>query len=59
MNQNSSVGSFGQAISEEIFKNWPIRNKNGLWWSCLALDHLAKQIQRRFLKIDQPETRIA
>ena len=34
-----SVGSFGQAVSEEkIFKNWPIRNKNCLWWPCLSMD---------------------
>jgi hypothetical protein len=30
-NHISSVGSFGQAVSEEkIFKNWSIRNKNCL-----------------------------
>ena len=35
-----SFGSFGQAVSEEkIFKNWPIRNKNCLWWPCLEMDH--------------------
>ena len=34
-----SFGSFGQAVSEEkIFKNWPIRNKNCLWWPCLLMD---------------------
>ena len=34
-----SFGSFGQAVSEEkIFKNRPIRNKNGLWWPCLLTD---------------------
>ena len=34
-----SFGSFGQAVSEEkIFKNRPIRNKNGLWWPCLLMD---------------------
>jgi hypothetical protein len=34
-----SVGSFGQAVSEEkIFKNRPIRNKNCLWRSCLLMD---------------------
>ena len=32
-------GSFGQAVSEEmIFRNRPIRNKNGLWWPCLLMD---------------------
>ena len=34
-----SFGSSGQAVSEEkIFKNWPIRNKNCLWWPCLLMD---------------------
>jgi hypothetical protein len=34
-----SFGSFGQAVSEEnIFRNQPIRNKNGLWWPCLLTD---------------------
>ena len=23
---------------EKIFKNWPIRNKNCLWWPCLLID---------------------
>ena len=32
-------GSFGQAVSEKkIFRNWPIRNKNCLWWPCLLMD---------------------
>ena len=31
-------GSFGQAVSEKIFKNRPIRNKNCLWWPCLLMD---------------------
>jgi hypothetical protein len=33
-----SFGSFGQAVSEKIFKNQPIRNKNCLWWPCLLMD---------------------
>ena len=33
-----SFGSFGQAVSEKIFKNRPIRNKNCLWWPCLLMD---------------------
>ena len=35
-----SFGSFGQAVSEEkiFFLNWPIRNKNCLWRSCLLMD---------------------
>jgi hypothetical protein len=77
-----SFGSFGKAVSEKkIFRNRPIRNKNGLWQPCLlsnreemsnlyrepSIDafyqvsvHLAKWFQRRrFLEIDQSETRIA
>jgi hypothetical protein len=35
-----SFGSFGHAVSEEkILKNWPIRNKNCLWWPCLVMEH--------------------
>jgi hypothetical protein len=35
----TSFGLFGQAVSEEkIFKHWPIRNNNCLWWSCLLMD---------------------
>jgi hypothetical protein len=30
--------SFGKAISEEIFKNRPIKIKNCLWRSCLLTD---------------------
>jgi hypothetical protein len=29
---------FGQAFSEKIFRNRPIRNKNCLWWPCLLMD---------------------
>jgi hypothetical protein len=76
-----SFGSFGQVVSEEIFRNIPIRNRNRLWWPCLLMDrdrmsnlyrelsidasyqlsvHLAMWFQRRrFLEIDQSETRIA
>ena len=68
---------FGKAVSEKIFRNQPIRNKNCLWRPCLLMDldemsnlyrgpsyqvsvHLAKRFQRRrFLEIDQSETRIA
>jgi hypothetical protein len=25
-------------FQEKIFKNQPIRNKNGLWWPCLLTD---------------------
>ena len=34
----SRFDSFGLMVSEEIFLNQPIRNKNGLWWSCLLTD---------------------
>ena len=34
-----SFGSFGQAVSEKIFKNRPIRNKNCLWRPCFVMDH--------------------
>ena len=76
-----SVLTFGQAVSEKIFRNQPTRNKNCLWQPCLLTDRdemsipyrgpsinasyqvlaqLAKQFQgRRFLEIDQIETRIA
>jgi hypothetical protein len=33
-----SFDSFGQAVSEKIFKNRPIRNKNCLWRPCLLTD---------------------
>ena len=33
-----SFGSFGKAISEKIFRNQPIRNKNCLWWPFLLMD---------------------
>ena len=33
-----SFGSFGHAVSEAIFRNRPIRNKNRLWWPCLLMD---------------------
>ena len=33
-----SFGSFGQVVSEKIFFNQPIRNKNCLWWPCLLMN---------------------
>ena len=33
-----SFGSFGHAVSEEIFRNRRIRNRNCLWWPCLLMD---------------------
>ena len=39
LNTEPSFGSFGSAITEKkIFRNRPIRNKNGLWWPCLLTD---------------------
>jgi hypothetical protein len=40
MNRNfvGSIGSFGQAVSEKIFRNQPTRNKNCLWQPCLLTD---------------------
>jgi hypothetical protein len=35
---STSFGSFGKAISEKIFKNRSIRNKNCLWRPCLLMD---------------------
>jgi hypothetical protein len=29
---------FGKAVSEKIFRNQPIRNKNCLWRPCLLMD---------------------
>jgi hypothetical protein len=26
------------SVSEKIFRNRPIRNKNSLWWPCLLMD---------------------
>ena len=33
-----SFGSFGHVVSEKIFRNRPIRNKNHLWWPCLLME---------------------
>ena len=34
-----SFGLFGKEVSaQKIFRNWPIRNKNCLWWPCLSTD---------------------
>ena len=34
-----SFGSLGKAVSEKkIYRNRPMRNKNGLWWPCLLTD---------------------
>ena len=36
---NQISAHFGQAVSEKkIFRNRPIRNKNGLWRSCMLMD---------------------
>jgi hypothetical protein len=34
MNQNL----VGTVSEEKILKNWPIKNKNCLWWPCLLID---------------------
>ena len=34
-----NFSSFGQAVSEKIFRNRPIRNKNFLWWPYLVMDY--------------------
>jgi hypothetical protein len=36
--RKKSFVSFGQAVSEKIFLNRTIRNKNCLWWPCLLTD---------------------
>jgi Zn-finger protein len=33
-----SVHMAQQFQSRRFFKNWPIRNKNCLWWPCLVMD---------------------
>ena len=37
---STNFSSFGKAVSEEkiVFRNQPIRNKNGLWRPCLLTD---------------------
>jgi hypothetical protein len=47
-----SFGSFGQAVSEKIFRNRPIRNKNCLWWPCLLMDRDEMSILYRGPPID-------
>ena len=47
-----SFGSFGQAVSEKIFLNRPIRNKNCLWWPCLVMDHNKMCTLQRVPSID-------
>jgi hypothetical protein len=42
----SSIGSFGKAVSEKIFKNQPIRNKNCLWRPCLLMDR--DEVSKRY-----------
>ena len=47
-----SFGSFGQAVSEKIFKNRPIRNKNCLWRPCSLTDQNDISNRNRGLSID-------
>jgi len=35
---HTNFGSFGQAVSEKIFRNQPTRNKICLWQPCLLMD---------------------
>jgi hypothetical protein len=39
-------------VSEKIFRNRPIRNKNSLWWPCLLMDHDEMSICYRGPPID-------
>jgi len=36
----TNFSSFGQAISEQIFRNRPTRNKNWLWRQCFLTDQV-------------------
>jgi hypothetical protein len=47
-----SFGSFGQVVSEKIFRNRPIRNKNCLWRPCLSMDRDEMSILYREPPID-------
>ena len=47
-----SFGSFGRAVSEKIFLNRPIRNKNCLWWPYLLMDRDKMSNLYRGLSID-------
>ena len=46
-------------ILEKIFFNWPITNKNCLWWPWKILYSLSGLRGEDLLEIDQTETRIA
>jgi hypothetical protein len=48
------IEQFGLAVSEKIFRNQPIRNKNCLWQPCLLMDqdeisNLYRRLHRCFL----------
>ena len=45
-------GSFGQAVSEKIFKIRPIRHRNYLWQPCLLSDRNEISNRNRGLSID-------
>jgi hypothetical protein len=47
-----SFVTFGQAVSEKIFKNRPIRKKNCLWWPCLLTDRNEMINRNRGLSIN-------
>jgi hypothetical protein len=40
-----SFGSFVLAVSEKIFFNRPIRNKNCLWWPCMFVSRPGPNVQ--------------
>ena len=47
-----SFCSFGKAVSEKIFRNRPIRNKNCLWQPYLLMDRYEMSIRYRGPPID-------
>ena len=49
-----SFSSFGQVVSEKIFRNRPIRNKNCLWWPCLLMNRDEMSNLYRRLSKDAP-----
>ena len=46
------IEQFGLAVSEKIFRNQPIRNKNCLWQPCLLMDQDEISNLNRRLSID-------
>ena len=48
----TKLRSFGQAVSEKILKNRPIRNKNCLWPPCFLSDRNEMSNGNRRFSID-------